>query len=54
MKNSKVSKILSALLIAAFALSAFAVPPAQAQQDNSIVDVVLATNAETGEFWLGM
>ena len=50
MKALRVSKIVSALLLAVFLLSAFAVPPAQAQQGNTIVDVVLATNAETGEF----
>jgi transforming growth factor-beta-induced protein len=50
MVNSKIRKIVYSLLIAAFALSAFAVPPAFAQAGNTIVDVVLATNAETGEF----
>lgn len=45
-------KLVSVLLIAAFALAAFA-PAAQAAQTEepgTIVDVVLATNAETGEF----
>jgi transforming growth factor-beta-induced protein len=50
MNNLKVSKIVSALLLVAFALSAFAVPAAQAQDDNTIIDVAIGANAETGEF----
>ena len=45
-------KLISVLLVAAFALTAFA-PAAQAAQTEepgTIVDVVLAANAETGEF----
>ncbi|HSL46491.1 MAG TPA: fasciclin domain-containing protein [Anaerolineales bacterium] len=42
-------KFVSALLIAVFALGAFA-PATQAQETDTIVDAVLAANAETGEF----
>lgn len=50
MKNAKISKVVSALLLAVFAFSAFTVPSAQAKKGNTIVDVALAANAETGEF----
>ena len=51
MKNSIGIRFLYAVLIAVFALSSFAAPSAQAAQDpGTIVDVVLAANAETGEF----
>ena len=44
-------KFVYALLIAALALGAFAAPAVKAAEDTgSILDVVLATNAETGEF----
>lgn len=46
---SKIYKFISVLLIAVFALGAFA-PAAQAQDTGTIVDVALAANAETGEF----
>jgi transforming growth factor-beta-induced protein len=46
---SKIYKFMSVLLIAVFALGAFA-PAAQAQDAGTIVDVALAANAETGEF----
>jgi uncharacterized surface protein with fasciclin (FAS1) repeats len=50
MNKRIVSKLVSALLIVMFAFATF-VPAAQAaQQGNTIVDVVLATSAETGEF----
>lgn len=50
MKGSKVSKIVAALLIAVFAFGAIAVPAARAQEGNTIVDMAMAVNAETGEF----
>ncbi|HEX6035356.1 MAG TPA: fasciclin domain-containing protein [Anaerolineales bacterium] len=51
MKNSISIRFVYALLIAVFAFSAFAAPTAQAAQEpGTIVDVVLAANAETGEF----
>ena len=50
MNKRILGKLVSALLIVVFAFAAF-VPPAQAaQQGNTIVEIVLATNAETGEF----
>jgi uncharacterized surface protein with fasciclin (FAS1) repeats len=50
MNKQILGKLVSALLIVMFAFAAF-VPAAQAaQQGNTIVDIVLATNAETGEF----
>lgn len=54
MKSLVSTKFIYALLIAAFAFSAFAAPSARAAQDaqdaGNIVEVVLAANAETGEF----
>jgi uncharacterized surface protein with fasciclin (FAS1) repeats len=51
MKNISVTKILYALLIAVFAFGAVAAPKAQAApKGNTIVDVTLAANAQTGEF----
>src|SRR5688572_10996464 len=51
MKNVSGIKFVYALLIAVFAFGAFAAPSAKAAPNNdTIVDVVLATNAETGEF----
>lgn len=51
MKNSIGTRFVYALLIAAFAFSAFAAPSAQAAQGpGTIVDVALAANAQTGEF----
>jgi transforming growth factor-beta-induced protein len=49
MKNTVGLKFVYALLIAAFAFSAFAAPAA-AQETGTIVDVALAANAQTGEF----
>lgn len=47
---SRIYKFMSVILIAVFAMGAFA-PTAQAAQDTgTIVDVALAANAETGEF----
>jgi uncharacterized surface protein with fasciclin (FAS1) repeats len=51
MKTSIGMRVMYALLIAAFAFSAFAAPSARAAQEpGTIVDVALAVNAETGEF----
>ena len=51
MKNLNVTKFVYALLIAVFAITAFAAPSAQAApKENTIVDVALAANAQTGEF----
>jgi uncharacterized surface protein with fasciclin (FAS1) repeats len=51
MKNPSVTKLLYALLIAVFAFGALATPKAQAApKGNTIVDVALAANAQTGEF----
>ena len=51
MKNSIGIRFVYAVLIAAFAFSAFATPSAQAAQETgTIVDVALAANAATGEF----
>jgi len=52
MKNIKVTKFMYALLIAVMAFGAFAAPSAQAapKSGNTIVDVALAANAQTGEF----
>jgi transforming growth factor-beta-induced protein len=51
MKNSIGIKFVYALLITAFAFSAFAAPSAKAAQETgTIVDVALAANAATGEF----
>lgn len=51
MKNRNGSKFVYALLIAILAFGAFAVPSAQAApKGNTIVDVALAANAESGEF----
>ncbi|HET6595956.1 MAG TPA: fasciclin domain-containing protein [Anaerolineales bacterium] len=50
MKNSIGIRFVYALLIAAFAFSAFATPTAQAQETGTIVDVALAANAQTAEF----
>lgn len=53
MKNSNGNKFVYALLIAVLALGAFAAPmSAQAapKSGNTIVDVALAANAQTGEF----
>ena len=50
MKYSKVSQFVYALLIAVFAFSTAAVPAAQAAEGNTIVDVALEANAQTGEF----
>jgi uncharacterized surface protein with fasciclin (FAS1) repeats len=51
MKNFSVTKIVIALLLVAFAFGSFA-PAAQAagKKGNTIVDVALAANAQTGEF----
>jgi uncharacterized surface protein with fasciclin (FAS1) repeats len=43
-------KLVSLLLIAVFALGAFAPAAKAAPQGNTIVDTVLAANAQTGEF----
>ena len=50
--NKKIfGKLVSALLLVVFAFGAFAVPSAQAaKKGNTIVDVALAANAQTGEF----
>ena len=52
MKNFSVSKIVYALLIAVMAFGAFAAPSVQAapKNGNTIVDVALAANAQSGEF----
>jgi transforming growth factor-beta-induced protein len=51
MKNFSVTKYVYALLIAVLAFGAFAAPSAQAApKGNTIVDVALAANAQTGEF----
>jgi uncharacterized surface protein with fasciclin (FAS1) repeats len=50
MNKRILGKLVSALLLVVFVFTAF-VPAAQASaQGNTIVDLVLATNAETGEF----
>ena len=50
MNKQVIGKFVSAFLIVMFAFTAFA-PTVQAQQEQgTIVDIVLATNAETGEF----
>ena len=50
MKQRIIGKLVSALLIVVFAFATF-IPASQASaQGNTIVDLVLATNAETGEF----
>ena len=52
MKNFSSSKFVYALLIAVMAFGAFAAPSAQAapKSGNTIVDVALAANAQSGEF----
>ena len=50
MKNFSVVKLLSVLLVAAFALGAFAPAATAAPKGNTIVDVALAENAKSGEF----
>jgi uncharacterized surface protein with fasciclin (FAS1) repeats len=51
MKNFSSTKLVYALLIAVMAFGAFAAPSAQAApKGDSIVDVALAANAQTGEF----
>jgi uncharacterized surface protein with fasciclin (FAS1) repeats len=51
MKNRNGSKFVYALLIAILAFGAFAAPSVQAApKGNTIVDVALAANAESGEF----
>jgi uncharacterized surface protein with fasciclin (FAS1) repeats len=51
MKNLSVTKLVYALLIAIFGLGTFAVPSVQAApKGKTIVDVVLAKNAKSGEF----
>jgi transforming growth factor-beta-induced protein len=50
MKYSKISQFVYALLIAVFAFSTAAVPAARASNGNTIVDVALEANAQTGEF----
>lgn len=51
MKTRSGSKFVYALLIAILAFGAFAASPAQAApKGNTIVDVALAANAESGEF----
>jgi uncharacterized surface protein with fasciclin (FAS1) repeats len=51
MKNHVLTKLVYALLIAVFAFGAFAPPAAQAaSKGNTIVDVALAANAQSGEF----
>ena len=58
MKISSGIRFVFAFLIAVLVFGAFATPNAQAaapkaqaaEESNSIVDVVLAANAETGEF----
>jgi uncharacterized surface protein with fasciclin (FAS1) repeats len=51
MKNFSGTKFVYALLIAVLAFGAFAAPSAQAApKGDSIVDVALAINAQTGEF----
>ena len=52
MKNLNFSKFVYALLIAVMAFGAFAAPSAQAapKNGNTIVDVALAANAQSGEF----
>ncbi len=49
MKNHSVTKFVTVLMLVAFAFGAFA-PAAQASGGNTIVDVALAANAQTGEF----
>lgn len=49
MNKQVIGKFVSAFLIVMFAFAAF-IPAAQAAQQGTIVDTVLATNAETGEF----
>jgi uncharacterized surface protein with fasciclin (FAS1) repeats len=52
MKNLSVTKFVYALLIAVLAFGAIAAPSAQAapKSGNTIVDVALAANAQSGEF----
>jgi uncharacterized surface protein with fasciclin (FAS1) repeats len=52
MNKFRVSNFVYALLIAAFAFGAFAAPAVKAapKSSNTIVDVALAANAQTGEF----
>ena len=52
MKNLNGNKLVYALLIAVMAFGAFAAPSAQAapKNGNTIVDVALAANAQSGEF----
>jgi transforming growth factor-beta-induced protein len=55
MKNISVTKFVYALLIAVLAFGAFAAPAAraaapEAPKGNTIVDVALAANAQSGEF----
>lgn len=51
MNHRSASKLVYALLIAILAFGAFAAPSAQAApKGDSIVDVALAANAQTGEF----
>jgi transforming growth factor-beta-induced protein len=51
MRKNTGTKLVYALLIAAFAWSALAVPAVQAAQETgNIIDVALAANSQTGEF----
>jgi uncharacterized surface protein with fasciclin (FAS1) repeats len=50
MKKFSVIKLLSVLLVAAFALGAFAPAAQAAPKGNTIVEVALAENARSGEF----
>jgi len=50
MKSFNVVKLLSVLLAAVFALGAFAPAAQAAPKGDTIVDVALAANAQTGEF----
>jgi uncharacterized surface protein with fasciclin (FAS1) repeats len=50
MNKFNVGKIVTVLLVVAFALGAFAPAAQAAPKGNTIVDVALAANAQTGEF----
>jgi uncharacterized surface protein with fasciclin (FAS1) repeats len=50
MNTRSALKIVYSLLIAILAIGAFAAPAAAAPRGNTIIDVALAANAETGEF----
>ena len=50
MNKKNISRFVVAIMIVAFAFGAFAPTAKAAPTGNTIVDVVLATNAETGEF----